>query len=170
MSIFEVKTLGEHMNPTRQPTSFVMPTTQALTLIEVMIAMVILVIGISTLFDSMVTSKRVNDRATSQAKAYEEIQAQIENLQYMPFASLREGFKGIAFNVRGLRPPGGDFSCGTVTKLSNPNPNDTTIAPINPNVFSPTDNILPFRIRVSWEDDQGPAMVETVYVATNRGY
>ena len=55
----------------------------ALSLVEVMIAMVILVIGLSTLFDSMVTSKRVNDRATNQAKAYEEIQAQIESLQYL---------------------------------------------------------------------------------------
>ena len=88
-----------------------------MTLIEVMIAMVILVVGLSALFDSMVTSKRVNDRATNQAKAYEEIQAQIEALQYMPFDTVRREFKGIAFNVKGLTPQTGAVTCGTVTKL-----------------------------------------------------
>ena len=140
-----------------------------MTLIEVMIAMVILVVGLSALFDSMVTSKRVNDRATNQAKAYEEIQAQIESLQYMPFDSVRRDFKGIAFDVKGLAPQTGAITCGTITKLLNANPNSTVIAP-NPNKFLLTDNILPLRFRVAWTDDQGPASVETVYVVTNRGY
>jgi len=131
--------------------------------------MVILVIGISTLFDSMVTSKRVNDRATNQAKAYEEIQAQIETLQYMPFDSVRRDFKGIAFDVLGLRPPRGVANCGTITNFNNPNPESTAISP-NPNRFLLSAQILPLRFRVSWEDDQGPVSVETVYVVTNRGY
>jgi prepilin-type N-terminal cleavage/methylation domain-containing protein len=140
-----------------------------LTLVEVMIAMVILVVGLSVLFDSMVTSKRVNDRATSQAKAYEEIQAQIETLQYMPFDSVRRDFKGVAFDVKGLTPQTGAVTCGTVTKLSNADPNSTAIAP-NPNKFVTTDNVLPLRFRVAWTDEQGPIMVETIYVVTNRGY
>jgi Tfp pilus assembly protein PilV len=151
------------------PTRSRHPLTAGLSLVEVMIAMVILVIGLSTLFDSMVTSKRVNDRATNQAKAYEEIQAQIEALQYMPFDSIRRDFKGIAFDVKGLSPQTGAVTCGTITKLSNPNPNDTATAP-NPNKFLLTDNVLPLRFRVAWLDDQGPASVETVYVVTNRGY
>jgi type II secretory pathway pseudopilin PulG len=157
------------MQTTYQPNRFARPATQALTLVEIMIAMAILIIGLSTLFDSMVTSKRVNDRATNQAKAYEEIQAQIESLQYMPFLSVRSSFKGIAFNVRGLRPPSGVSSCGTVTKLTNPNPYDTNVSP-NPNSFPLSAQILPLRFRVTWEDDQGPASVETTYVVTTRGY
>lgn len=137
-------------------------------LVEVMIAMMILAIGLSTLFDSMITSKRVNDRATNQAKAYEEIQAQIESMQYLPFSSVRSDFKGIAFDVQGLRVPEGAVTCGTVTRLSNPNPDDTSLTP-NPNRFDVTDNILPLRFRVAWVDENGPASVETVYIITNRG-
>jgi prepilin-type N-terminal cleavage/methylation domain-containing protein len=140
-----------------------------LTLIEVMIAMVIMVIGISTLFDSMVTSKRVNDRATNMALAYEEIQAQIESLQYMPFDSVRRDFKGIAFDVRGLNVPPGSVTCGTVTNLRNPNPESTVTTP-NPNKFNLTDQVLPLRFRVTWTDSHGQASVECVYVVTNRGY
>jgi prepilin-type N-terminal cleavage/methylation domain-containing protein len=157
------------MNTPSQSLKVSLPVTQGLTLIEVMIAMVILVIGISTLFDSMVTSKRVNDRATNQAKAYEEIQAQIETFQYMPFASARDYFKGISFDVPGLNPPSGVFSCGTVTKLDNPNPYDTTMSP-NPNRFPASAQVLPLRFRVTWEDEQGVATVETTYVMATRGY
>ena len=134
-----------------------------------MIAFMILAIGLSTLFDSMITSKRVNDRATNQAKAYEEIQAQIETMQYMPFDSVRRDFKGIAFDVQGLRIPDGAVTCGTVTKFANPNPNDTATAP-NPNKFLLSDQVLPLRFRVAWVDENGPAWVETVYVVTHRGF
>jgi prepilin-type N-terminal cleavage/methylation domain-containing protein len=141
----------------------------AFSLVEVMIAMMVLAIGLSTLFDSMITSKRVNDRATNQAKAYEEIQAQIESLQYMPFDSVRRDFKGIAFDVQGLRIPDGAVTCGTVTNFANPNPDDTATAP-NPNKFKLSDQVLPLRFRVAWVDENGPASVETVYVVTNRGF
>lgn len=140
-----------------------------MTLVEVMIAMVILVVGLSALFDSLVTSKRVNDRATNMALAYEEIQAQIESLQYMPFASMRRDFKGIAFDVRGLNIPTGSVTCGTVTNLRNPTPESTVMSP-NPNKFINTDLVLPLRFRVNWVDAQGPISVETVFVITNRGY
>jgi type II secretory pathway pseudopilin PulG len=140
----------------------------AVTLVEVMIAMFILVVGVGTLFESLVTSQRVNERATNQAKAYEEIQAQIESLQYMPFSTVHKYFKGIAFNVDGLTPIDGAATCGTVTRLSNPNPDDTTINP-NPNKFPSTAQVLPLRFRVAWLDQEGPSSVETVYVMTNRG-
>jgi prepilin-type N-terminal cleavage/methylation domain-containing protein len=150
------------MSPNQTPRS-------GTSLVEVMIAMVILAIGLSTLFDSMITSKRVNDRATNQAKAYEEIQAQIESLQYMPFESVRRDFKGIAFDVEGLRIPEGAVTCGTVTNMNNPNPDDTSTTP-NPNKFAATDEVLPLRFRVAWVDENGPASVETVYIVTNRGF
>ncbi|MBA3936185.1 MAG: prepilin-type N-terminal cleavage/methylation domain-containing protein, partial [Planctomycetes bacterium] len=47
-----------------------------LSLIEVMIAMTILVVGLGTQFDSLVTSHRATDRGKNQALAYQEIQAQ----------------------------------------------------------------------------------------------
>ncbi len=140
-----------------------------MSLVEVMIAFMVLAIGLSTLFDSLITSKRVNDRATNQAKAYEEIQAQIETMQYMPFDSVRRDFKGIAFDVLGLRIPDGAVTCGTVTKFLNPNPNDTATSP-NPNKFLLSDQVLPLRFRVAWVDENGPAWVETVFVVTNRGF
>lgn len=146
------------------------PTSRSgMSLVEVMISMMILAIGLSTLFDSLITSKRVNDRATNQAKAYEEIQAQIESLQYLPFDNLRREFKGISFDVQGLRIPEGAVTCGTVTKLSNPNPNDTSTTP-NPNTFNIADHSLPMRFRVSWVDENGPASVETVYIFAHRGF
>lgn len=146
------------------------PTSRSgLSLVELMIAMMILAIGISTLFDSLMTSKRVNDRATNQAKAYEEIQAQIESIQYMPFETIRRNFKGIAFDVEGLRVPEGAVTCGTVTNFANPDPNDTSLIP-NPNKFSPTAPTLPLRFRVAWVDENGPASVETIFVMTSRGF
>jgi len=143
-------------------------TRSGFSLVEVMIAMVILVVGLSTLFDSLVTAKRVNDRATNQAKAYEEIQAQIESIQYMPYRDIHNQFKGIAFDVKGLTPPTGAVTCGTVTKLSNPNPDDTSVAP-NPNRFLASEHSLPLRFRVAWMDEQGPMSLEVVYVVADRG-
>lgn len=139
-----------------------------LTLVETVIALVIVVIGVITTFDALLTSKKTHERATNQALAYQEIQAQIETLQYMPFVTIRQSFKGIGFDVRGLRPPAGRTSCGTVTRLANPDPYSQTMSP-NPNVFGQTDNTLPLRIRVEWEDSSGPASVEVAYVLAYRG-
>jgi type II secretory pathway pseudopilin PulG len=137
-----------------------------MTVVEVIIAFAVLVVGISSLMDAMVTSKRITDRATNQAKAYEQIQAQLEAIQYVPFQALKDNFKGIAFDVPGLRPGPGAVSCGTITKLSNPTPDAATPSLNN---FAVSDLSLPLRFRVRWVDQEGESTVETVYVVANRG-
>ncbi len=139
-----------------------------LTLIETMIALSFLVLGVFTVFDALTTSRRSHERSTHMALAYQEIQAQIETLQFMPFITVRQSFKGIGFKVAGLRPPTGRPVCGTVTRLENPNPYDLTLVP-NPNTFPQTDNTLPLRLRVEWADPEGTAWVEVIYVLAYRG-
>ena len=142
-------------------------TTRAgMTVVEVIIAFAVLVVGVSSLMDAMVTSKRITDRATNQAKAYEQIQAQLEAIQYIPYQAMKDNFKGIAFDVPGLRPATGAFSCGTITKLSNATPDATTPSLNN---FAASDQSLPLRFRVRWVDQEGESTVETVYVVANRG-
>ena len=64
-----------------------------MTLVEIIIAMAILLVALTTLFDSMVTSKRISDRVTNQAKAYEQIQAQLEAIQYIPYQALKDNLQ-----------------------------------------------------------------------------
>lgn len=141
-------------------------TRSGMTLVEIIIALAILVVALSTLFDSMVTSKRITDRVTNQAKAYEQIQAQLEAIQYIPYQALKDNFKGIAFDVPGLRPGAGAVTCGTITKLSNTTPDDTTPSLNN---FVASDQSMPLRFRVRWVDQEGESTVETIYVVANRG-
>ncbi len=137
-----------------------------MTLVEIIIALAILVVALSTLFDSMVTSKRISDRVTNQAKAYEQIQAQLEAIQYIPYQALKDNFKGIAFDVPGLNPGVGAVTCGTITKLSNATPDATTPSLNN---FAANDQSMPLRFRVRWVDQEGESTVETIYVVANRG-
>ncbi len=139
-----------------------------MTLVEVVMAMTIMVVGLFTVFDSLVTSQHVNDRATNQALAYQEIQAQIETVQYLPFVTVAQDFKGLSFAVKGLRVAVGSPSVGTVTNLANPNPEDTTLAP-NPNLFPANATKLPLRFRAHWVDAEGDAIVEVVYILVYRG-
>lgn len=141
-------------------------TRAGMSLVEVIIAFAIMVVGISSLFDAMVTSKRISDRTTNQAKAYEQIQAQLEAIQYIPYQAMKDNFKGISFDVPGLRPAPGATSCGTITKLSNPTPDGTTPTLNN---FAASDQSLPLRFRVRWVDQEGESWVECVYVVANRG-
>ena len=139
----------------------------ATTLIETMIAMSVLVVGLMGVFSAFVTSKNVNERAQNQALAYQEIQAQIETVQYLPFISVLQNFKGYSFAVFGLRHSIANRSCGTVTRLANPDV--YSVAATNPNRFPNTASSLPMRFRVEWADSQGPGAVEVVYVLTFRG-
>lgn len=135
-------------------------------LVEVIIALTVLMVGVFSLFDAMVTSQRITDRTTNQAKAYEAIQAQMEAIQYIPYQALKENFKGISFNVPGLRLSTGATSCGSVTKLTNATPE---VADPSLNNFAASDQSLPLRFRVRWVDQEGESTVEVVYVVANRG-
>jgi prepilin-type N-terminal cleavage/methylation domain-containing protein len=145
-----------------------MPASRAgLTLVEVMIAVAVMVVGLSAVFDSLVTSHRVTDRGKNQALAYQEIQAQIEQLQMLSFKSLRQTFKGIAFQVSGLRPQTGTTTLGTVTNLLASRTPYSGQA--NPNVFLATDTKMPLLFKVTWEDAEGVSSVQVVYVLAYRG-
>ncbi|MBA2481831.1 MAG: prepilin-type N-terminal cleavage/methylation domain-containing protein [Planctomycetes bacterium] len=138
------------------------------TLIETMVALMILAIGLSAVFGAMLAAKKTNDKATSRALAFQEIQAQIETHQFIPFRSIILNFKGTAFDVKGLKPPSNRSSVGTVSRLSNPNPYDATLSP-NPNAFNSSETKLPLRFRCEWDEGEGPMSVEVVYVVTYRG-
>ncbi len=161
-----------------------------LTIIETVIAMMVLVLGIFAVFDALVTSKKSNERATNNALALQEIQAQIETLQYLPFTSIKTSFRGIGFSVNGLKPPdynrvgkngrlntlptlAYDLPVGTVTRLANTNiysvPPAYAGSAVNPNAFLSDVDTLPLRFRVEWQDSMGPTWVELVYVLAYRG-
>jgi Tfp pilus assembly protein PilV len=136
------------------------------TLIETLIAMSVLIIGLTSVFDCMITANRVNQRATNQARAYEEIQAQIETFQIVAFTDMRRSFKGYHFTVVGLIPPTGFVKTGSVTRADRLF--TTANASVTTNEFGITETKMPIRFRVDWIDDQGPAFVEVAYVFTDR--
>lgn len=140
-----------------------------MSLIEVMIALAVLAMGFWAAFSAMFTAKRVDNAARDQAYAFQEIQAQIETYQYLPFISLQTNFKGASFDVRGLTPLPGAPSVGTVTKAANPDPDNTVLSPTNPNAFTSADSKLPLRFRCAWMEGGNPVAVEVIYVLTYRG-
>lgn len=140
-----------------------------MSLVEVIIALAVLAVGFGVAFSAMFTAKRVDNAARSQAYAFQEIQAQIETYQYLPFISLQTNFKGASFTVRGLTPLAGAPSVGTVTRAANPDPDNTVLSPTNPNAFTSADSKLPLRFRCAWVEAGTPVAVEVIYVLTYRG-
>jgi Tfp pilus assembly protein PilV len=154
------------------------PLRSGMTLIETVIAMSVLVVGTLSVFDSLLTARKVNDRATNTALAYQEIQAQIETMQNMPYVDVWQKFSGIGFQVAGLQAQktttaaglvkfDNRLPVGTVTRLSNANFYDTSAT--NPNAFDTSNTYLPLRFRVEWKDDLGDTAVEIIYVLVYRG-
>jgi prepilin-type N-terminal cleavage/methylation domain-containing protein len=137
-----------------------------MSLIETMVAMVILSIGLTTAFTALLNARRVSQMSKDQALAYQEIQAQIETYQYLPFRSLQMTFKGGRFDVRGLLAPLNRSSVGTISNVYNPDPYSTTA---NINKFGNTDGMLPLRFRCEWMEGDSPMSAEVVYVFTYRG-
>lgn len=144
-------------------------TRSGMSLLEVMVALAVLAIGFGAAFSAMFMARKVDESARNSALAYQEIQAQIETFQYLPFISLQTAFKGASFDVRGLTPLSGAPAVGSVTKAANPDPDNTTLSPTNPNAFSSSDAKLPLRFRCSWLENGNPVSVEVYYVLTYRG-
>lgn len=142
---------------------------QGMSLVEVLIALTVLALGFGAAFSAIFTARRVDSASHNSALAYQEIQAQIETYQYLPFISLQSNFKGSSFNVAGLTPLPGAPSVGTVTKAANPDPDNTTLSPTNPNAFLSSDSKLPLRFRCCWIENGTPVSVEVIYVLTYRG-
>jgi hypothetical protein len=150
------------------------PTRSGLTILETIIALGVLVLGTFALFDAQITAQRTHERTTNMALAYQEIQAQIETVQYLPFYTIRDTFKGSTFSVWGLKTAFTSGTnrramCGTVSKLANGDPYNTLLGTSNPNRFLATDQSLPMRFRVDWADSSGNCAVEVIYVLTYRG-
>lgn len=158
------------------PPPNVRPLRRGMTLIEVMIAISILMIGLTVVFSSLLTARKVSEQATNMALAYQEIQAQVETYQYLPFNDLQRHFKGTSFAVKGLLAPlvpGSSSvrrtSVGTITRLQNPTPYATSLWPTNVNAFDNSQTRLPLRFRVEWDQDGSTMSAEVVYVLTYRG-
>jgi prepilin-type N-terminal cleavage/methylation domain-containing protein len=141
------------------------PARAGMSLIEVMIAMAILVAGMTATFSSMLTARNVQTLTQHQSLAYSEIQAQIETYQYLPFVGLQSSFKGAQFDVQGLRKADGRSSIGTVTRADNDSPYDTTLSR---NTFN-GEAKLPLRFRCEWDEGGRSVSVEVIFVLTYRG-
>jgi type II secretory pathway pseudopilin PulG len=136
-----------------------------MTIVEVVLAMAILVMGLAAVFSSMLAARNVQVQTQNQALAYSEIQAQIETYQYLPFVGLQNNFKGAQFDVQGLKKVSGNPAVGTVTKAANNNVYDTTLVR---NTFN-GDTKLPLRFRCEWDEGGRSVTVEVIYVLTYRG-
>lgn len=144
-------------------------TRSGMSLLEVLVALTVLALGFGAAFSAMFTARKVDDSARNAELAFQEIQAQLETYQYLPFISLQTNFKGASFDVQGLTPPKGVTQVGSVTKAANPSPDDTTLSPTNPNAFTSSDTKLPLRFRCTWVENGNPVTVEVYYVLTYRG-
>ncbi len=140
-----------------------------MTLVETMIAIMILAIGLTTVFTSLVNARRGNQVAEDQALAHQGIQAQIETYQGIPFATLRSSFRGARFAVGALTPTDGHPSVGTITGAWNPDP--AKLAPeANRVPGSPgSAERVPLRFRCEWSEGGSAMSAEVVYVFTQRG-
>jgi prepilin-type N-terminal cleavage/methylation domain-containing protein len=138
-----------------------------MTIIEVMIALAILIAGMTAVFSCMLTARNVQAQTQNQALAYSEIQAQIETYQYLPFVGLQSYFKGAQFDVQGLKKVSGRTSVGTVTRASNDDPTNAATA-LTRNTFN-GDTTLPLRFRCEWDEGGRSMSVEVIYVLSYRG-
>ncbi len=140
-----------------------------LTLIEVMIALVVLSLGLTATFGGMNVARQTKVAAENYALALQEIQAQIETYQYLPFQSLQSDFKGASFSVKGLVAPTGYSSVGTITSIYNTTPYSTNVGAANTNTFGTSNSALPLRFKCVWDENGTVRSVEMVYVLVYRG-
>jgi len=153
-----------------------------MSLMEVMVAVAILTTGLAAVFGSLLTARNFNRHSQNFALAYQEIQAQIETYQYLPFVGLQNDFKGAAFDVYGLRAPTGRSSVGTVTLTTNANINPSTLTGSDPYVTgypyaagsgNPNNpggrSMIPLRFRCEWDEDGVTTAAEVIYVLSYRG-
>jgi prepilin-type N-terminal cleavage/methylation domain-containing protein len=129
---------------------------QGLSLVEVMVAMAILVVGLMSLMGAMTTANEVKNRQRSQGLALEAVQAEIEKIQAMTYTQVASTIplepSGLAFPVAGLRLRTGDPVAGGITRRADS-----------------TSNLLHLTFTVNWVDVQGPCSLSIDYFHTNRG-
>ena len=132
----------------------------ALSLVEVMAASTILVIGLGSAFSAMGSSDQTRRRTEDRNHAMVEIQSQIEKLQAMDSVALAAQFASsptYTFAVTGLTPPVsvGRTAAGLVEKLA---PTSTAYG------------CTVLRVRCDWEEVGGADAVQMIYFYTRRTY
>lgn len=132
------------------------PSTLGMSILEVMVALTILIVGVMSMMSAMATSNEVKNRARSHGLALEAIQGEIEKLQALSFNEVADKVpaapSGMAITVDGLRLPSGATSAGSISREA-----DSTSA------------LLHLRFTVNWVDVQGPGSLQIDYYHTNRG-
>lgn len=132
------------------------PSRLGLSLVEVMIAMAILVVGLMSLMGAMGTANEVKNRAKSSGLALTAAQAEIEQLQAQSFSDVSTlvplAPSGLAFAVPGLRLQTGATNAGSVSRQA-----DSTA------------NLIHLVVTLAWQDVQGPASISIHYYHANRG-
>lgn len=125
-------------------------------LLEVMVAMAVLVVGLMSLMGAMTTANEVKNRSRSQGLALEAVQAEIEKIQALSFSEVTGTVplapSGIAFPVRGLGLRTGDSAAGGISRQTDS-----------------TGNLLHLTFTINWVDMQGPGSLSIDYYHTNRG-
>jgi prepilin-type N-terminal cleavage/methylation domain-containing protein len=120
-------------------------------LIEIMIALVIISIALSAFCSSLFTAQQVQTRTVCQSLALEQIQKVVEQIQYTDYDGVPPGWDKASLPVTGLTPQAGQANPCTV------------------NVFNQQVDRIPLRITVAWTDLEGPASISVVYVHVKRG-
>jgi prepilin-type N-terminal cleavage/methylation domain-containing protein len=129
---------------------------RGLSLVEVMVALSILVVGLMSVMGAMTTANEVKNRQRSQGLALEAVQAEIEKLQALSYnevaAKIPLAPVGITFPVSGLRLFSGDSMAGSITRQ-----------------VDSISNLQHLTFTVRWVDVQGPGSISIDYYHTNRG-
>lgn len=118
-------------------------------LLEVMLAFAILVIGLFTVISAMGMSSQVRQRSRALGLATQAAQAEIERLQALGFDST---YNGKTFGVQGLQPLPGRSAVGTITRAPDSTP-----------------SLLHLIVTLQWLDASGPMETALHYYFVNRG-
>jgi len=120
-----------------------------MSMIEVMLALVVVAVAVLGTFAAMGTSHQVSKTATARSRVLEQVQRTVEEIQNTSFGS----YSAQTFVVDGVQPVDGRDTVGVIDKFQE-------IA----------GRKIRFRIEAKWKDDHGESTLSTVYVHCNRGY
>lgn len=125
------------------------------TLVELMIALTVLVLGVTASIGAMGQANMMERRTTATNRAMAEIQTQIEILQALDQEALNARFATssvLYFPVAGLRTQAGQIETGQIERL--------TITGSSP--------CQCLRFRVRWNDDGGDMTIENYFFYKDR--
>lgn len=132
----------------------------ALSLVEVLAASAVLVLGLGATFSAMGSADHTRRRTEDRNQALAEIQSQVEKLQAMDTQAIQQQFltsNQFPFSVNGLTPPEGlgRTTVGVIERLA---PTTTTYG------------CVVLRLRCDWQAMGGADSVQLIYFWTRRAY